>query len=69
MKALTWIATLLMVVGAINWGLVGLFNFNLVFTIFGSIPTLETIIYILVGISGIWGITLLIPKKSAGPMM
>ena len=38
-------------VGAINWGLLGLFNFNLVSAIFGSVPFLARAIYILVGLS------------------
>ena len=62
MKAIKWIATLLIVIGAINWGLVGAFSFNLVQAIFGM-GTLADIIYILVGISGIWGITLLFSSK------
>jgi len=40
-------------VGAINWGLVGAFNFNLVNTLFGSWPMVERIIYILVGLAAI----------------
>ncbi len=44
-----WLA----IIGAINWGLVGLVDFNLVTAILGSIPWLVTIVYILVGISGI----------------
>ena len=66
MKAVSWIATLLMVVGAINWGLAGVFEWNLVAAIFGSWPTVELVVYILVGLSGIWGISLLVPKKQAG---
>lgn len=65
MKQVSWIATLLMVIGAINWGLVGLFDWNLVEAIFGSWPAVEMIIYVLVGLSGIWGISLLVPKKPA----
>ncbi|GEM_PF-298756 len=65
MKQVSWIATLLMVVGAINWGLVGVFDWNLVSAIFGSWPTVEMIVYLLVGLSGIWGISLLVPKKSS----
>lgn len=64
MKQVSWIATLLMVIGAINWGLVGLFEWNLVEAIFGS-STVAMIVYLLVGLSGIWGISLLVPKKSA----
>lgn len=42
-----------MVVGALNWGLVGLFNFNLVNTLFGGWPVVERVIYVLVGLAGI----------------
>jgi len=41
----------LVIIGAINWGLMGLLNFNLVTTLFGSAPSVEKIIYILVGLS------------------
>ena len=41
-------------VGAINWGLVGLFKFNLVSAVFGSMPALEMLAYILVGVSAAW---------------
>lgn len=44
----------LTVIGAINWGLVGLFNFNLVTALLGSWPTLEKLVYILVGASGVY---------------
>jgi len=40
-------------VGALNWGLLGLFNFNLVSGIFGSVPFLARAIYILVGLSAV----------------
>lgn len=66
MKQVSWIATLFLVIGAINWGLVGLFEWNLIEAVFGSLPAIATIIYLLVGLSGIWGISLLVPKKSTG---
>lgn len=47
-----WIASILVIIGAINWGLVGLFNFNLVNTIFGYV--VSRVIYVLVGLSGVW---------------
>ena len=47
------------IIGAINWGLIGFFNFNLVALIFGDMTMLSRIIYALVGISGLWGIKLL----------
>jgi len=40
-------------VGALNWGLLGLLNFNLVSVIFGSVPFLARAIYILVGLSAV----------------
>ncbi len=57
MKYLKCIALTIAIIGAINWGLIGLFNFDLVSFIFGSIPMISKIIYILVGICGIYLIT------------
>ena len=54
MKALHTIAFILVIVGALNWGLVGAFDFNLVNTLFGSLPALEKIVYILVGVAAIY---------------
>lgn len=51
MKMLHIAAFLLTVVGALNWGLVGLFNFNLVAVLLGSVPMVERVVYILVGLS------------------
>jgi len=47
------IAWTLVLIGAVNWGLVGLFDFNLVNAIVGSWPTVERVVYVLVGISAI----------------
>lgn len=61
MRLLTIIALILTTIGAINWGLIGLFDFNLVSSIFGGAEGLFTkIIYILVGISGLLNFRLLI---------
>ena len=59
MKVIDKIALLLIIIGAINWGLIGFFNFNLVDTIFGNMSIISRIIYALVGISGLWGVKLL----------
>ena len=59
MKLIDKIALVLVVIGAINWGLIGFFNFNLVSTIFGDMTVISRIIYALVGISGLWSIKLL----------
>lgn len=56
MKALNGIALTLVIIGAINWLLVGLFKFNLVDAIFGNLSVLTRIIYIIVGIAGLWSI-------------
>ena len=47
------------IIGAVNWGMIGLLDFNLVAFLFGSSTMLERIIYVLVGISGIINIGLL----------
>ena len=59
MKVIDLIALILVIVGAINWGLIGLFGFNLVDTLFGVASALSRIIYTLVGIAGIVNIGLL----------
>ena len=59
-KVIDKIALALIVIGAINWGLIGIFNFNLVGAIFGDMTVLSRIIYGLVGVSGLWGIKLLL---------
>ena len=53
-NAFGWITIVLVIVGAINWGLVGLTNFNLVNLIFGTFPWLVNTVYVLIGLSGIW---------------
>lgn len=58
MRALSIISLVLMVIGALNWGLIGLFGFNLVTAIFGA-GVLASIIYILVGLAGVYGIFML----------
>lgn len=57
MKTLQIIALTVMIIGALNWGLIGLFDFDLVAAIFGGATALGSkIIYILVGICGLIGI-------------
>lgn len=53
MHVLKIIAYILVIIGAINWGLVGFFGFDLVASIFGDMSLLSRIVYGLVGISGI----------------
>lgn len=54
-----WASLILVIVGALNWGLVGIgqfagANWNVVNLIFGSIPTLEALIYVVVGLAGLY---------------
>lgn len=63
MKIIDTIALILVIIGAINWGLIGIFNFNLVDAIFGVASAFSRIIYTLVGISGIWCLKLLFIDK------
>ena len=56
MKTINYIALTLVIIGSLNWLLVGAFSFNLVDAIFGVGSFLSRLIYILVGISGLWSI-------------
>lgn len=62
MKIIDKIALVLIIIGAINWGLIGFFNFNLVEMIFGNMTAIARVIYALVGISGLWAIKLLFDR-------
>lgn len=54
MKPLNLLTLLLVIVGGLNWGLVGLFDFDLVAALFGAGSTLSRIVYVLVGASALW---------------
>jgi hypothetical protein len=54
LNAIDWIAIVLLAVGGLNWGLVGIFNFDLVAAIFGDMSALSRIVYAVVGISAIY---------------
>ncbi|HEY3360816.1 MAG TPA: DUF378 domain-containing protein [Methanosarcina sp.] len=53
-NSIDWIALILVIVGGLNWGLVGLLNFDLVAAIFGMGGLFARIVYILVGISAVY---------------
>lgn len=57
MKTLDIIALIFVVVGAVNWGLIGFFNFDLVAALFGTMSTLTRVIYAIVGIAGLYAIS------------
>lgn len=56
-NVLDWIALVLMIIGGINWGLVGAFDFDLVARLFGEMTTLSRAIYILVGLAALYSLT------------
>lgn len=64
MKLLDTISLLLVVIGGINWGLIGLFQFNLVDSIFGTLSLLSRIIYCLVGIASIYSISFFTKERA-----
>jgi uncharacterized protein len=73
MKALHIIAFILLVIGGLNWGLVGIGGFvgadwNVVHLILGAWPAVEWIVYILVGLSALWLILKKLMKKGGGSM-
>ncbi|MEK7068004.1 MAG: DUF378 domain-containing protein [Patescibacteria group bacterium] len=54
MNGLDWVALILVIIGGVNWGLIGLFNFDLVAAIFGQMSALSKIIYDLVGLAALY---------------
>lgn len=66
MRFVNSITLLLLIVGGINWGLVGLFGFDLVAALFGEMSPLSRMVYILVGASAVWQIVPLIRGEESG---
>ena len=56
MSAIDWIAMALLIIGGVNWGLVGLFRFDLVATLFGDMSPISRLVYVLVGLSALYSI-------------
>ncbi len=64
MSTIDNIALSLVIIGALNWGCIGLFGFDVIAAIFGGqLATISRVIYALVGIAGLWCITLLFKEK------
>ena len=58
------IALVLVIIGALNWGSIGLFGVDIVGTIFGGqLATFSRVIYSIVGLAGLWSITMLFKDK------
>ena len=57
-KALDWLAIILTIIGGISWGLVGLFGFDLVASLFGMMAVLSRVIYVVVGLAALYMVAL-----------
>ena len=57
-KGLTYLALTIAIIGAVNWGLIGAFRFDLVAALFGEMSVLSRSVYVLVGVSGLYLLTL-----------
>ncbi|MFU0504138.1 DUF378 domain-containing protein [Pseudaminobacter sp. NGMCC 1.201702] len=66
MRTINIVSLILLIVGGLNWGLVGLFDFDLVAAIFGRMTLLSRIVYILVGASAVWQLIPLIRSFDEG---
>ena len=64
MSIIQKIALVLTIVGAINWGLVGIFNFDLVENLFGELSVVSRIIYIIIAVAGLFNIALLFIRNN-----
>lgn len=64
MKFLDTIALILVIIGGINWGLVGLFEFNIVSVLFGTFSAMTRIIYCLIGIASLYSISFFIKERA-----
>ena len=66
-NVLDWIALLLVIIGGLNWGLIGVFDVNLVAWLFGDMSMAARAVYILVGLAALYSVSLLarFPRRSA----
>jgi len=65
MRALDTVALVLLIVGGLNWGLVGLFDFDLVAAIFGEGSALSRVVYTLVGLAAVYSLVTLLVRPYA----
>lgn len=63
MKVIDTIALILIIIGAVNWGLLGFFEFDLVAAIFGDMSTFARIVYGIIGIAGLYSISFFAKDK------
>jgi uncharacterized membrane protein YuzA (DUF378 family) len=68
MNALDWIAMVLMIIGGLNWGMVGLFDVDVVARLFGTQSPFSRVIYVLVGLAALYAIYTAVKMASEGPV-
>ena len=68
MKFINILTLILLIVGGLNWGLVGLFSFDLVAALFGPGSALARLVYILVGLSAVWQVVPLLSSMGSGEL-
>ena len=69
MKFMNILTLILLIVGGLNWGLVGLFDFDLVSALFGPDSALARLVYILVGLSAVWQVVPLLSSMGSGELV
>jgi len=62
MGTLSWIAFILLLVGGLNWGLVGFFKFDLVAAIFGDMTAVSRVVYALIGLAALYKLAVIVMK-------
>lgn len=65
MRGINTLALILLIIGGLNWLLVGLFSFDLVAALFGTMSTLSRIVYTLVGLSALWTLFAILPRVAS----
>ena len=63
MSGIGWVTRILTIIGGLNWGLIGLANYNLVAALFGEGTTAERVVYSVVGISALWELVRLLTRE------
>ncbi len=66
LSPLDWLMLVLLVIGGLNWGLVGLFQYDLVATIFGTGTTVANIVYVVVGVSALYFVVRAVMEMGMG---
>jgi len=69
MSSMDWVVWVLIFIGALNWGLIGAFQFDLVKAIFGDMTTWSRIVYVIVGLAAVWSLVSIFMKSGSNNSM